>query len=173
MQRDPHRGRSRKTAPYPARTGQPDPHPRGLVRRGLLSVLTLLLLIGGAATAQAEVYRWKDSKGKVHFGDQTDLREQEAVKEEVIPRPNVVRAFKASPTAALPEPATPSTGGMTVIPNRQLGIVAQQQSSCQAKLAAFQASRACFDACSRPIGRGRGRNITGCEHCVDQPMPHC
>jgi hypothetical protein len=111
-------------------------------------------LLFGSGGALSEVYRWKDSSGKVHFGDRPDSTDPKVVKEVVVPSP------------------LGTAEGSQPLPAPKLGFAAQSQDSCKAKKAAYTASRACFVACGRPIFR-RGQDNTGCEYCDDQPMPNC
>ena len=151
--------------------------------------VTLLLSLafawsGGAA--HAEVYRWKDSKGQVHFGDRPDPSSPGA-KKVVVPRPNLAKGLEIPPpttstgsTKADPDDETTkaTVPAETVekpkpVPLPKRGFAAQRQDSCQAKWAAFDASAACFGACGKSIGGGRTRNNAGCEHCDEAPMPNC
>lgn len=153
----------------------------------LWGVFSLVLALAfGSGGAFAEVYRWKDSNGKVHFGDRPDSTDPKVVKEVVVPSPNLAVGFKGSPPSTSNGPARTDSTAETTIPAApagtaegskpkpapQRGIAAKSRDSCQAKVAAFQASRACFGACGSTNG-SLGRNNAGCEHCVEQPMPNC
>jgi hypothetical protein len=141
----------------------------------------------GSSGALAEVYRWKDSSGKVHFGDRPHSTDPQVVKEVVVPLPNLADGFKGTPSttgggqtkavsdAGEPIPAAPvgATEGPKPKPAPKRGLAAQSKDSCQAKVAAYRASRACFGACGTTNGRFGTRNNAGCEHCVEQPMPNC
>jgi hypothetical protein len=132
------------------------------------------------------VYRWKDSNGKVHFGDRPNSTDPKVVKEVLVPSPNLAKGFKGTPSTTSAGPTTAVSGDENTtpavplesaesakpIPAPKRGFAAQSQESCKAKKAAYTASRACFVACGRPIF-GRGHDNTGCEHCDDQPMPNC
>jgi hypothetical protein len=150
--------------------------------------LALSLAIGSAGDALSEVYRWKDSKGVVHFGDRPISTDPRVVKEVVVPRPNLADAFKPQPTEppvgpveSQPEssgnnpPTDPSLAQDSNQKPKQLekGVAAQDEASCEAKLAAYQASLACFDACGTFNGSFSGRNNAGCEHCNEQTRPRC
>jgi len=138
----------------------------------------VVALVFGSGGALSEVYRWKDSSGKVHFGDRPDSTDPQIVKEIVLPSPNLAKGFKGTPSAA---PAGPAKAVANDVPTPgsddaskttpQRGLARQGKDSCQARAAAFQASAACFDTCGRSV-RTR-RNNAGCEHCGEQPMPHC
>lgn len=143
-------------------------------------------LLFGCGGALAEVYRWKDSSGKVHFGDRPNSTDPQVVKEVVVPSPNLAKGFKGTPSTtsvgptkatSVDETTTPAVPleaaeGSRPKPAPKVGFAAQSQDSCKAQKAAYTASRACFVACGRPIFR-RGQDNTGCEYCDDQPMPNC
>jgi hypothetical protein len=148
----------------------------------------LVGVLTAATQAHSEVYRWKDSQGKVHFSDQPISTDPGVVREVVVPSPNVANAFKPRPnnaarTAEVPVDAgVSSDSGDSAKPQdalRPRGVAANSQESCRQKRAAYEASRACFDACGSNNGtdlwggRNSGRNNAGCEHCGEQPMPHC
>jgi hypothetical protein len=142
----------------------------------------------GTGAALAEVYRWKDSSGKVHFGDRPDSTDPKVVKEVLVPRPNLAEGFKGAPptpaggqtkavsgdenTAPADPEITAETPKPKPKPTPKRGLAAQSKDSCQAKVAAYVASRQCFGACGSTNG-SLGRNNAGCEHCVEQPMPNC
>ena len=143
-------------------------------------------LVLGSSSALSEVYRWKDSSGKVHFGDRPDSTDPRVVKEVVVPSPNLATGFKGTPSTTSVDPTKAVSGSETLVPVNPLraadgsdpkpapkpGFAAQSKDSCEAKKVAYKASRACFVACGRPIYR-RGQDNTGCEYCDDQPMPNC
>jgi hypothetical protein len=142
-------------------------------------------LVFGSSGALSEVYRWKDSSGKVHFGDRPDSTDPQVVKEVVVPSPNLATGFKGTPSTTSVGPTKAISGDETTpavslgaeegskpMPAPKRGFAAQSQDSCKAQKAAYKASRACFVACGRPIF-GRGQDNTGCEYCDDQPMPNC
>lgn len=58
--------------------------------------LALSLFFGVTNDALSEVYRWKDSKGVIHFSDQPISTDPQVAKEVRVPRPNLANAFKAS-----------------------------------------------------------------------------
>lgn len=146
-------------------------------------------LLGAVAPGSvfAEVYRWTDSNGRVHFGDRPHSTDPKVVKDMVVPRPNLAEGFKGSPAAApagptdagaiadnkSPAAPTPAASSPQINASPKRGFAEQGKASCQAKVAAYRASKACFDECGRQNGRLSGRNNAGCEHCVDLPMPNC
>ena len=139
--------------------------------------LALSLFFGITNDALSEVYRWKDSKGVIHFSDQPISTDPQVAKEVRVPRPNLANAFKPNPnTSAAEEAEGPSEAPMTYSPLQSPppsnGVAAKSKASCEAKVAAFKASQACFAACAKPNG-GSGTNTAGCGHCAEQPMPQC
>jgi hypothetical protein len=144
-------------------------------------ILTLALLCGASGIAHSEVYRWKDSAGRIHFGDQPMSTDPQVVQKVEVPSTNLAKPFEPSAKPPAINPVERSDEGQATIPLSPMPIVAgpkkltgvaASQATCQAKVQAYKASTACFDACGRPNGRG-GRNTAGCEYCGDQPMPSC
>lgn len=147
--------------------------------------LALALAVGGGSVQSDEVYRWKDSKGQVHFGDRPDANGSHGAKKVVVPRPNLAKGLErppptapagSDPGASGGEAATPAVPPVAAErppaqPAAKRGFAAQRQDSCQAKWAAFWDSAACFGACGKTSGLVR--NNAGCEHCSEQPMPGC
>jgi hypothetical protein len=145
------------------------------------------VLLTTAGAAHAEVYRWKDSAGVVHFGDRPTSTDPRAVQQVDVPPANVAEPFKARPAALPPAPASGNDGGdaktqadnpagpidTANAPTRPLSGVAKRQASCAAQKSAFQASQACFAACGTDNGNLHGRNNARCGHCADLPTPHC
>lgn len=142
-------------------------------------VLAIALVMGGSL-AHAEVYRWKDSNGQVHFGDRPDPTLQGA-KKVVVPSTNLAKSLEVVPkptSAGTTRAGADATTGTSTTPppvaeRPKLGIAAQRKDSCQAKWAAYEASAACFGACGSSNGMGRTRNNAGCEHCGEAPRPNC
>lgn len=160
----------------------------GTVRRAVgAKVLLALLAAVVSGSVLAEVYRWADSNGTVHFGDRPHSTDPKVVKEVAVPRPNLVEGFKGSTAAAIsgqtdadaigdnatPAAPMPAASGPRVNALPKRGFAEQSKASCQAKVTAYRASKACFDECGRQNGNMSGRNNAGCEHCVDLPMPNC
>ncbi|RFP77197.1 DUF4124 domain-containing protein [Hydrogenophaga borbori] len=157
----------------------------GAVRWIHLMLTMALALAWGGGIAQAQVYRWKDSNGQIHFGDRPDP--ERGAKKVVVPRPNLAKGLEVTaPTASAGATHAASDGetDTSTVPAQaaprpppepmpQRGVAAQRHNSCQAKWAAFEASAACFGACGRNNGAERTRNNAGCEHCAETPMPNC
>lgn len=66
--------------------------PRSMLR---LSALSLVLLLGGFATAQT-VYKWTDDQGVVHFSDNPPPRGQQFEKQDISPPPPPPTAERGS-----------------------------------------------------------------------------
>lgn len=146
-----------------------------------------IALAFASSGALSEVYRWKDSNGKVHFGDRPDSTDPQVVKEVIVPSPNLATGLKGMPPTTVggkpkavagEEPTVPAAPVGAAEGSRpkaapKRGIAEQSKDSCQARVAAFRASRACFGACGSTNGRFGTRNNAGCEHCVEQPTPNC
>jgi len=140
--------------------------------------VALALAVGsGGAAAQTEVYRWKDSSGKVHFGDRPDAGDARGARRVVVPAPNLADGLKARPAASAVEaapavaPPKPPTRPVTAS-TAPRGVAAQQQDSCKAQWAAYNDSAACYESCGT-TSRGGIRNNAACSHCTDTPMPSC
>ena len=139
--------------------------------------LGLVLLVSGHA-AQAEVYRWVDANGRTHLDDRRPAKDipsgVEAVK---LRRGNMVDRFQIRPVESAPMPDVQTQPIVLTLPGpvkKATGVVASQ-AACAAKVQAFEAARACFDACGfANDGRyGSTRNNSNCGHCTDVPMPNC
>lgn len=153
--------------------------------RGFFFTLALALLLGHARESLAEIYRWTDRHGKVHFSDQPVSTDPQVVHKLTVPQPNLARAFRPSPNILGDGPPEPAGSGEASAPDSSSGsidpapkpgsgggVAARSKESCQAKVAAYRESRACFSACAQPL-RGGGTSTARCGHCVEQPMPPC
>lgn len=154
-----------------------------ITSRCLLLYLAWVLIMAaglGNVAAQTEVYRWKDSDGRVHFGDRTDGGDARDARRVVVPAPNLADGLKARPAASTAEaappvvtpkppnpPARPATASIGA-----RGVAAQEQDNCKAQWAAYNDSAACYRGCGT-TRRGGIRNNAACGHCTDTPMPGC
>lgn len=148
----------------------------------LLNLASVLIMAAGPgnAAAQTEVYRWKDSNGRVHFGDRPDAGDARDARRVAVPAPNLAEGLKARPAASTaeaapavvpPKPPNPPTRPATVN-TAPRGVAAQQQDSCKAQWATYDESAACYRSCGTN-SRGGARNNAACSHCTDTPMPSC
>lgn len=142
----------------------------------LASVLIMAAGLGNAA-AQTEVYRWKDSNGRVHFGDRPDAGDSRDARRVVVPAPNLADGVKVRPpagnAAVAPPVITPNPPTRPAMASTgPRGVAAQQQDSCKAQWAAYNDSAACYGGCGG-TRQGGTRNNAACSHCADTPMPSC
>ena len=150
-----------------------------LVRRtvGPMRGLGLVFLVGSHA-AQAEVYRWVDAQGRTHFEDRKPVKETPHGIEEVkVRRGNIVDPVQIRQAEPAPVPEIQTQPIVLTLPGpvkKDTGVAASQ-ASCAAMKQAFEAAKACFDACGQTVHRWHGsvRNNSNCGHCTDVPMPHC
>ena len=139
------------------------------------------LLLCSHLLAMAQVYTWTDEKGRKHFGDQVSTPESHRGKPVNIPTPNIAQRFEPAPSLVAPsESATTADGTAPVASSfpdpkakskTPTGVAASQE-ACKAQKQAYQASAACFAACSRPVAGG-GRNNARCGHCTPLNSPRC
>ncbi|MBE0589806.1 MAG: DUF4124 domain-containing protein [Hydrogenophaga sp.] len=140
--------------------------------------LTVLLLMLGCMNAHAEVYRWVDDQGRVHFDDRPpEKRPKKGVEEVKVRRGNVVDPVKIVPPSkepAVEPPSEPASVAAPGSPQGKGGVVASQ-ADCAAKKKAYEASTACYDACVQMACTPGGcfRNLSKCGHCTNLFMPRC
>ena len=148
--------------------------------RNLLHRLTWLLgaLLLLATTAQAEVYRWTDERGRIHFEDRPpDSLPTRKVEEVKLRRGNVADPLKARPVQPIPADEPQEEPAPTAPPSaakKEVGVAARQ-TACAAHKQAYEASKACFLGCTifTKTGGSTGMNNSHCGHCTDVVMPHC
>ena len=134
--------------------------------------ILLVALTLATQGVSAEIYKWVDKDGKVHFGDQPPDADAKAA-QSVEVHPNVVghSGSGASPSSpayvihgpatgirTIRKPASTSTAGTAS------AATAPTDNSCAAQMARYQASVACFNKCF-DAGKGRigpaGTELTG------------
>ncbi|WP_058555465.1 glutaredoxin domain-containing protein [Thiohalocapsa sp. ML1] len=93
------------------------------------SLAALILTVPLAAVA--EIHRWTDADGQVHFGDQPPT---DAASEIVNVRPNV---YDAPTTEALPEPIASAPGRVLLYSTRWCGFCTKARQYFQANGIAF------------------------------------
>ena len=155
-----------------------------LARRavGPMKGLGLMLLVGCHA-AQAEVYRWVDDQGRVHFEDRKPVKEPSKGLEEVkVRRGNVLDPVRIRQAEPAPTPEVQTQPVVLTLPGpakKDIGVAATQ-AACAAKKQAYETAKACFDACGRTVGTtnwmggvSTARNNSDCGHCTDVAMPNC
>ncbi|MGE3539980.1 MAG: aspartyl protease family protein [Candidatus Tectimicrobiota bacterium] len=78
-------------------------------------VLACLLLLCTILPAQAEIYKWVDEAGRIHFSD-TMARVPAAYRERLEEKPSTLPSLHSQPSA----PRASATGSMTALPPRTL-----------------------------------------------------
>lgn len=137
-----------------------------------------VLLLMCFMSAHAEVYRWVDDHGRVHFDDRPpDKMPKKGVEEVKVRRGNVVDPVKIIPPSiepAVEPPSEPDSAAAPAPPQGKGGVVASQ-ADCAAKKKAYEASTACYDACAPMTCTPKGcfRNLSECGHCTNLLMPRC
>lgn len=134
------------------------------------------VLMLAAVAAHAEVYKWTDDKGRVHYGDKPPASTPAGTKKAVeldIPEPSAADRQEAADRAArerarLQPPAEKGViGGTEATP---APAAAEQDNSCAAQKRRYEESAACFQ---------QYRNVNGSvkaeayKHCVPVPQPSC
>lgn len=135
------------------------------------------VLMLAAAAAHAEVYKWTDDKGRVHYGDKPPASTPAGTKKAVeldIPEPSAADRQDAADRAArerarLQPPAEKGViGGATEA--APAPAAAEEDNSCAAQKRRYEESAACFQ---------QYRNVNGSvkaeayKHCVPVPQPSC
>lgn len=140
--------------------------------------LSLLVLFIPFLAAQAEVYRWVDNHGRVHFEDRQPNKVAPRNVEEIKVRPiNIlepVRPRPAQPSPVEDAQIEPVPSEPTNLIDKKVGVAASQ-AACAAQKRAYESSKACFLSCGMVVG-GRGSvriNNSSCGQCTDVVMPHC
>lgn len=142
-----------------------------------------LVLLVVCPAAQAEVYRWVDAQGRVHFEDRKPVNESPLGVEEVkVRRGNVLDPVRIRQAEPAPAPEVQTQPVVLTLPGpakKDIGVAATQ-AACAAKKQAYETAKACFDACGRTVGAinwmggiSTARNNSDCGHCTDLPMPNC
>lgn len=152
--------------------------PAKLVRLGCV-----LLAVGliASTNVNAQVYRWVDANGKVHFSDAEPPKGSRDVKQVDVGETNVVRPFQYRQTtedAPQQQPTEPESGSAASedTGKRTQRTVAEDKDSCAAQKAAYEASAACFAECGRTFRSATGsyaRNNANCGHCTEAVAPNC
>lgn len=142
----------------------------------IIRAATLLPLLWGLActATQAQIYQWVDEQGRTHFDDNRPGSDQEKVDEVKVRKPNLMNRFVAPPPPAekpAPKPVVNKTPPVSVLPPKEPVGLAASQAACAKQKQAYEASKACYAACGKPVWGGR--NNAECGHCTDLPDPHC
>ena len=143
------------------------------MRIPLAILLVMLPLLAGA-----QVYKWVDDKGHVHYGDRQPEAQQKQM-EQVDVNVNVVHAESKSTFVPYKMPA-PHPGKKVVSVGSKSSRDNASGNSCEAQWQRYNQSTLCYAACSKPLyrtdGYGHdvqvGTNTSGC-HCQDLKKPSC
>lgn len=133
--------------------------------------IVLALLLAGASVHAAEVYRWKDERGRVHYGDTVpegrkssakavvmrDTTLTDSQKGEAAARLERDRATLKEAPAAQALPSSVSEAGRAPTP---------QLSKCEAAWREFNDSYACFDPYRFGQGKVRPEGYEKCKQVV-------
>ena len=155
------------------------------MRHGLGNWVLAGLLLASHGGASAQVYTWTDAQGRKHFSDEASIPGNSREKRVEVPPPNLANRFVPTPLSAattLPPEDTPTkpdaTPAAATTPdtnNKNAKKKAFTREECGALKQAYDASAACFAACSKPVQAygQRGRNNANCGHCQQLTMPRC
>ncbi|MCD6060649.1 MAG: hypothetical protein K0S16_960 [Moraxellaceae bacterium] len=131
-----------------------------------MKALPCLLLLLAASTAQAEIYQWKDEKGRIHFGEEVPAKYQKAAKP-VTPGPLNTMPAQKGDAQPVPNDAPESSGPAPGDPARD-ARAGTPEDVCREQMARYQASQACFARYRNANGSVRPQGFQECEP-VAQP----
>lgn len=135
--------------------------------------IALLLVAMVSMPVTAEVFKWVDDKGQVHFGDQVPEQYQGQT-QTVELQPNVIESNRATTPDTHPA-STPPVGQVPPrVASKPAKTSTNPDDSCAAQWARFEASRACFNSCYQhtPTLRNGAHNASECR-CADTKAPEC
>ncbi len=139
----------------------------------LAALVFAALALGGSAHA-VDVWKWKDSKGVVHYGD----RPASGVAASTVSVPGggnspeeleQAEASLAASRQKLAEPVRPASSYRSR--SRAPSVQRPAQSSCAAAWSQYDAAQACFDA--HRVAGGKGVTGGGEIVCREVPQPSC
>lgn len=137
---------------------------------------TLALLAGTvlAGAAQAvEIYKWKDSKGVVHYGDRPASGAAASLvnaRDDKVDPDDAERARQRLSDAQDGQGDEPEADDEPVAPHRTTARK-PAPSSCAAAWQRYDAAQACFNA--NRVAGGKGVSTTGAIVCKEMPQPGC
>lgn len=142
----------------------------------IIHAATLLPLLWGLActATQAQIYQWVDEQGRTHFDDNRPGSDREKVEEVKVRKPNLMNRFVAPPPPVekpAPKPVVNKTPPVSVLPSEEPVGLAARQAACAKMKQAYEASQACYLACSKPVPNGRSN--AECGHCTNIVDPGC
>jgi hypothetical protein len=146
---------------------------RPFTMRHAVTLACFAAAIGCGAAQAVDVYKWKDSQGRVHYGDRPASGVDAATMS--VPgggdTPEEQAAAEASLEAdrqRLQQRETPSRGDRS--PYRR-PVQPPAESGCAASWRRFDAAQACFIA--NRVAGGKGVSGDGVAGCRDVPQPGC
>ncbi len=147
-----------------------------MIRNGLCcTVLGLTILLAANAASSAEIYRWTDDKGEVHFGDAVPESAKASASKVDTSNATISDAERNAGEARLERErkdiARPERGAGPAAANpAQTPPPGGRRSDCAAQWRAYNDSMACFDAYRMTSGAMRPEAFEKCESIV-QPEP--
>ena len=141
------------------------------MKTALAAVLAAALLAGPAHAV--DVYKWKDAKGGVHYGDRPPSDGAASTLEVPDDAPSPAEEAAASQRlerarAKLAEPA-PVDAPLPVA--RKAAAKAPASDDCEQSWRHFDASQACYQ--SHRAANGKGVSPAGMAQCRPMPQPTC
>ena len=134
--------------------------------------------------AVAQIYKWVDDKGHVHYSDHP-VESGKTKVENVNVDVNVVHSdtkFKFVPNKTQDRHKRKQQSDVTVVSSGKRKPVGAPSESCKAQWARYKRSQACYGACEKPTYRRwvnpsrqspYGMDMSGCGKCEDLKKPNC
>ena len=138
------------------------------------SAIVLALLLAGASVHAAEVYRWKDEKGRVHYGDTVPEGRKSSARPVVVRDTTLTDSQKSEAAARLERDRATlnETPASQALPSSPPSVTAAgsaptpQLSKCEAAWTEFNDSYACFDPHRFGQGKVRPEGYEKCKQVV-------
>jgi hypothetical protein len=138
----------------------------------LLAFALVAAALAGAAQA-VDVYKWKDSKGVVHYGDRPASGASAArvsVRDDQ-PDPDDVAKAQQRLSDAQDRLQDDANGDVPVAPRRPVAKPKPDTGSCAYKWQLYMQSQGCFD--SNRVAGGKGVTRNGARVCPQIVQPDC
>ena len=147
----------------------------GMKRNGLCrTVLGVAILLVANAGSSAEIYRWTDDKGEVHFGDAVPESAKASASKVDTSSSTISDAEHSAGEARLErarkEIDRPERGARPAAVSPARTPPGSSRTDCAAQWRAYNDSMACFDAFRMTSGAMRPEAFEKCESMV-QPEP--
>lgn len=139
--------------------------------------LVVFLLVCSAASA--EIYRWTDENGKVHFGDRVPEQYRTNTENLEVKAHNVLESDMKRGYVPREQVTQHEPGAVASQPPRRSEKAPPQTTlrssidECQNQWQSYYQSKACFDSCAIYIRAGTARNVSNCGHCQAVSLPTC